>query len=460
MKKLQLAILLTVLSCIAYAQPLLTAKRIYPVSPVNLTTEGKSDWAKWSGYIRKATGGSKISNATVIGGASTNYTNNLLKYSWTDGTPTATGTNNANGVYITGVGKGFSITAPADAGIKILHLYVGGWLSTSTLTATLSDSSRPFIIDNPTIVTTPSVGQYDVSYRIVYRANGNATLKVNWIQSGGTGNVTLQAAALSDSIPPPTIVPVSGVTLNTYGVTLTPTAITQLTSTVLPLNAANKATTWSSSNSAIASVSSTGLVTAVAQGLANITVTTVDGNFSATCVATVNAAPVFVPVTNLTTSPSDFTLLPNTSRQVVATISPANATNKGLSWTSSNDSIATVNAGLVTAKTSGQVIITAKTLDNYWQATTNVSVLVRADTLKCILEFTDTTLGVSTTMRRVCGYAIFNTSRDEAGYLSENGDFKFFEETRFIKCLDANKNDYPASYVLLHYTPFVWRINN
>lgn len=61
----------------------------------------------------------------------------------------------------------------------------------------------------------------------------------------------------------------------------------QLTATIIPANATKKAVTWSSSNPAVATVSATGRVTAVAPGTANITVITVDGGFSASAAVTV-----------------------------------------------------------------------------------------------------------------------------------------------------------------------------
>lgn len=83
---------------------------------------------------------------------------------------------------------------------------------------------------------------------------------------------------------------VTGVTLDATTATLDIAGTKQLTATVAPTTATNKAVTWSTSAAAIATVSSTGLVTAVAEGEATITVKTTDGNKTATCVVTVNPA--------------------------------------------------------------------------------------------------------------------------------------------------------------------------
>lgn len=86
-----------------------------------------------------------------------------------------------------------------------------------------------------------------------------------------------------------TNVPVTGVTVAPTTVSLVLGATTQLTATVAPSNATNKNVTWTSSNTAVATVNASGLVTAVASGMANITVTTQDGAKTAICATTVTA---------------------------------------------------------------------------------------------------------------------------------------------------------------------------
>ena len=84
------------------------------------------------------------------------------------------------------------------------------------------------------------------------------------------------------------IVSVTGVTLNKNSTMIEEGETEQLTETVAPSNATDKSVTWSTSNSSVATVSN-GLVTAVSPGSANITVTTTDGGYTATCAVTVTA---------------------------------------------------------------------------------------------------------------------------------------------------------------------------
>jgi uncharacterized protein YjdB len=83
---------------------------------------------------------------------------------------------------------------------------------------------------------------------------------------------------------------VTGVTLNATSKSLTVGTAFTLTATLVPANATNKAVTWTSSNTAVATVDASGKVTAVKAGTATITVTTKDGAKKATCAVTVKAA--------------------------------------------------------------------------------------------------------------------------------------------------------------------------
>jgi uncharacterized protein YjdB/sucrose-6-phosphate hydrolase SacC (GH32 family) len=167
-------------------------------------------------------------------------------------------------------------------------------------------------------------------------------------------------------------VPVTGVSMNKSSTSLVVGNTESLIATVLPANATNQNVTWTSGNTAVATVSSTGLVTAVATGTAVITVKTVDGNFTATCTVSVSSG---VPVTGVTLNKASTTLSAGGSETLVATVLPSNATNKSVTWSSNNTAVATVNSsGAVTAVSQGTAVITVTTIDGGKTATCSITV--------------------------------------------------------------------------------------
>ena len=98
---------------------------------------------------------------------------------------------------------------------------------------------------------------------------------------------------------------VTGVSLNNNTLTLNVGNTSTLTATVTPSNATNKAVTWSTNNSSVASVND-GVITAVSNGTAIITVTTIDGNYSASCTVTVNTTTPTEPPTPTEPATSDY----------------------------------------------------------------------------------------------------------------------------------------------------------
>jgi len=171
-------------------------------------------------------------------------------------------------------------------------------------------------------------------------------------------------------------VAVTGVTVAPTTATVNVGATQQLTATVAPADATNKDVTWSSSNNLVATVSAGGLVTGVAAGTATITVTTVDGAHTATSTITVT---VPVAVTGVTVAPTTATVNVGATQQLTATVAPADATNKDVTWSSSNNLVATVSAGgLVTGVAAGTATITVTTVDGAHTATSTITVTVPA----------------------------------------------------------------------------------
>ena len=163
-------------------------------------------------------------------------------------------------------------------------------------------------------------------------------------------------------------VAVSGVSLNKTSVTLTEGESEMLTATVKPDNATDMTVTWTSSDASIAKVEN-GKVTAVKAGSATITAKA--GDKTATCTVTVNKK--VVAVTSVALNKTELTLTEGDSETLTATVKPDDATDKTVTWTTSDASIATVDAnGKVTAVKAGLATITAKAGDK--SATCKVTV--------------------------------------------------------------------------------------
>jgi hypothetical protein len=177
--------------------PTLTGTQTSAASTANVTTEGTLDWVHWGdGALNRKSGvTAQLSTYSVVGsGGGNTYGNDPRGISWSDGTPTTSVTADTNGVYIAGTGNGFSFIAPANTTTQVLTVHVGGYNSGGTLTASLGDGSVPNFVST----TTAASGQYDENYTLTYAAGSTTTLTVTWVMSSGTGNVTLDGAALSN----------------------------------------------------------------------------------------------------------------------------------------------------------------------------------------------------------------------------------------------------------------------
>lgn len=153
---------------------------------------------------------------------------------------------------------------------------------------------------------------------------------------------------------------------HTTGVTMNETAEInigeqlQLTAHTLPLETSDGLVTWSSSNKDIATVTEDGIITGIKQGSCIITATSVDGGFTATC-----QVKVLQPITAIQLNRNDATINVGNSIQIDAEISPANADNKEVLWTSSDEEVATVSKeGIIIGKKAGTATITVTAAEN------------------------------------------------------------------------------------------------
>ena len=219
-------------------------------------------------------------------------------------------------------------------------------LGAVTLNASCSGLSVPAMDDNGTIMT--------VTFKIKDNASGTATLDLKMndvVQEEDRIEFTEKDGQITINVP------TTGITLSDTSVSLENGATKKLTATVQPNDATNKTVTWSSSNNAVATVAQDGTVTAVSKGNAVITAKTSDGK-TATCNVTVTQ-----PITGITLNKKTVELEKGKTEKLVATITPQNADgNKTVTWSSSNNAVATVaQDGTVTAVSKGNAVITAKT---------------------------------------------------------------------------------------------------
>jgi len=155
------------------------------------------------------------------------------------------------------------------------------------------------------------------------------------------------------------IIPATGISLNKTSVTVLEGETAAVTATVTPSNASDKSVTWSSADTSVATVSS-GTIKGVAEGTTTITAKT-SNNLTATVKVTVKENTNIVKPTGITVSPSSLTLTAGETGAMTATVTPSNATDKSVTWTTSNAAVATVSGGTVTAVGQGTATITATT---------------------------------------------------------------------------------------------------
>ena len=186
------------------------------------------------------------------------------------------------------------------------------------------------------------------------------TAQPNTTDKARSATVSIQCGTVKQSFTvnqdaaPQQTVAVESITLNVAELTLAPGASETLTATVLPENATDKTVTWSTSNAEIATVAD-GKVTAVKEGEATITAKA--GEKSATCKVTV--AKKTIPVESVTLNKNELTMVKGEEIALTATVLPADATDKTVTWSSTDTKVATVINGVVTAVAEGICTITA-----------------------------------------------------------------------------------------------------
>ena len=169
--------------------------------------------------------------------------------------------------------------------------------------------------------------------------------------------------------------PVTGIFMPTSTITLYTGGEGRLLQTeIFPKNATNQNITWKSKNTKIARVDENGRVKPVGVGMTEITATTEDGGFEAKCF--VNVVNSYVDVQTLSVKNTDaMTIQVGDSANAIVTVSPSNARNKTLKWSSDDTKIATVSqAGRIRGVSVGTANITVETTNGKKQTfTVNVT---------------------------------------------------------------------------------------
>ena len=275
------------------------------------------------------------------------------KISWSDGTPTLSGTNNTQGVCVRAE---LRFTIDVDPTVKEIRLYTGAWRGVNKTTLLLGTtelaSSEEFSAEDT------SVGRM-ITYKLNVEAERTLTLVIEPTDTFDNGNCSLVAiAVLGTEIS-------YSLSNNVLNLTKDETAQLSVSCTVPETEFT---VSYESSAPTIASVNSEGLVTALAQGTAVITAT-VNGSETLTCTINVTEIPV---VYEYTLSETELTLDLNTSHQLSVSVTPAK--DIAVVWSTNEDSVATVSQdGTVKAVGSGTAIITAAVDDQELNCTVTVN---------------------------------------------------------------------------------------
>lgn len=205
-----------------------------------------------------------------------------------------------------------------------------------------------------------SVASVDEEGVVSGKSKGEAVITVTAVDGGYTAECRVRVYQ-----------PVTELRMDNRSMTVNTGEDIQLTATILPYDADNKSIVWSSDNPDVADVNGKGVVTGVKAGQTVIRATSEDEGISDFCVVTVNQ-----PVTGVSLSKSEISFSKiGDAEQLVASVQPADATNKELNWSSSDESVAIVSNGRVLCSGYGSAIVYVTTVDGGYMA----SCVVKAD---------------------------------------------------------------------------------
>ncbi|MCP2014837.1 uncharacterized protein YjdB [Deinococcus sp. HSC-46F16] len=231
----------------------------------------------------------------------------------------------------------------------------------------------------------PGVASVDGQGQVSAVGAGSASITATSVQDPSRrASLTVTVSAPPAPVPGPVAPTVSGVTLSEPALGLTVGTVRSVTATVQGTGNFNPAVTWTTSNPGVAGVDAAGRITAVAPGTATVTATSVsDSSQRASLTVTVSAPAPTASVTGVTLSPANLSLTTGGSQTVTAAVQGTGSFNPAVTWSTSNSSVAGVDAGgRVTAAAPGQATITATSVgDPSRRASLTVTVSAPAPTV-------------------------------------------------------------------------------
>ena len=240
------------------------------------------------------------------------------------------------------------------------------WSSSNPKVAVVSNNS-PAVLN--TTSSDPNFGLWQIMETITPLSNGTTVIKVTTADGSKTSMATVVVTT-----------PVTGLSMSALPVMLNPTKLYTLQATVLPTTATNRALVWESTNTAVATVDSNGVVKAVTTGSCGISATTVDGEFTA--ISQVNVVTPLVGVQLMVNTPLPIHI--NDVVQILVVMVPTTASNQQFTWTVTDGVDGNIfttgppqngNIVYLDAVQAGNSVFTVTTADGNKQASINLQVV-------------------------------------------------------------------------------------
>ncbi len=385
----------------------LTATILATVSPANATDKSVT-WSSSDDQVATVDQ-SGVITAALAGTATITVTT-------TDGSRIAT-------IVVTVTAGTVSVTS-VNVDLSEVSLEVG---STATVVATV----EPATATDKTVTWSSSDDQVaTVDQSGVITAEGVGTANITVTTTDGSHTATIVVTVTAGTIS------VSGVNVDLVEVSLEVGSTATVVATVEPATATDKTVTWSSSDDQVATVDQSGVITAEGEGTATIIVTTTDGSRIATVIVTVIAAPIgTISVSGVSVDGSIVSIVDGLTATILATVSPANATDKSVIWSSSDAQIATVDNGVITAEGVGTADITVTTSDGSHTATVAVTVTaapigtisvsgvsVDESTVSIVNELTATVVATVSPANATDNSVTWSSSDDQVATVDQSGE--------------------------------------